>query len=51
MLKEDFVDDKYFWIIIALLLLANIGVHRTVVGGRWFGFILASYSAIANDSI
>lgn len=51
LLKETFVDDKYFWLMIATLLLVNIGVHMTTVGGRWFGFILASYSAIANDSI
>lgn len=33
------------------LLLANIGISRNVFAGRWFGFIMAAYSAIANDSI
>lgn len=33
------------------LLLANILICRNVFVGRWFGFIMASYSAIANDSI
>jgi hypothetical protein len=26
-LRETFIDDKYFWIGIAVLLLANIGFH------------------------
>ena len=34
-----------------MLLLANIGLHQNVNTGMWFGFVMASYSAIANDSI
>jgi hypothetical protein len=45
------VDDKWFWMGMAFLLLVNIGMHRWVPGGVWFCFFLASYSAIANDSI
>ena len=50
-IEETFFEDKIFWAIVAVLLLANVGLHRSVFAGRWFGFILASYSAIANDSI
>jgi hypothetical protein len=50
-LTRTFVEDKTFWTLTAVLLLANIGLHRNAFTGRWFGFILASYSAIANDSI
>jgi len=50
-LRETFVNDKIFWIAIVVLLLANIGFHRNITTGMWFGFIMASYSAIANDSI
>lgn len=49
--QKTFVDDKIFWAITVFLLLANIGICRNVFIGRWFGFIMASYSAIANDSI
>lgn len=48
---ETFVDDKWFWLIIIILLLANIGIYRSAPLARWVGFILASYSAISNDSI
>lgn len=34
-----------------MLLIANIGIYRSTFLGRWFGFILSAYSAIANDSI
>jgi len=49
--EETFVKDKWFWLIIVVLLLANIGVHRFTPVGIWFGFLLSSYAAIANDSI
>ena len=49
--KETFVEDKWFWLIIVILLLANIGIYRSAPLARWVGFILASYSAISNDSI
>ena len=49
--QRTFLDDKIFWAITAVLLLANIGLSRNAFLGRWFGFIMASYSAIANDSI
>lgn len=49
--KETFVDDKWFWLVIVILLLANIGIYRYAPLARWVGFILASYSAISNDSI
>ena len=48
---ETFVDDKWFWLIIVILLLANIGIYRSAPLARWVGFILAAYSAISNDSI
>lgn len=34
-----------------VLFLANILLHQYLFTGTWTGFILASYSAIANDSI
>ena len=49
--EETFVKDKWFWLIIVILLLANIGIHRFTPLGVWFGFLLSSYAAIANDSI
>lgn len=50
-LKETFVDDKWFWLGIIVLLVANIWIHQYLHAGEWFGFVMASYSAIANDSI
>jgi hypothetical protein len=50
-LKENFVEDKWFWLAITILFLANIGLYQNLITGEWFGFIMASYSAIANDSI
>jgi hypothetical protein len=49
--EETFVKDKWFWLIIVVLLLVNIGIHRWTPVGIWFGFLLSSYGAIANDSI
>mgnify|MGYP006152152383 FL=1 len=49
--EETFVKDKWFWLIIVVLLLANIGIYRWTPVGIWFGFLLSSYGAIANDSI
>jgi phosphate/sulfate permease len=49
--EETFVDDKYFWLIIVILFIANIGIYRSTFLGRWVGFCLSAYSAIANDSI
>jgi hypothetical protein len=49
--EDTFVKDKWFWLIIVVLLLANIGIHRFTPLGVWFGFLLSSYAAIANDSI
>ena len=48
---RTFINDKIFWGAIAVLLLANIGLHQNIFTGRWFGFMLASYSAVCNDSI
>jgi hypothetical protein len=50
-LRETFIDDKWFWLIIVVLLLACIGICRSLPVGIWFGFTLSAYSAIANDSI
>ena len=50
-LNETFVEDKWFWLIIVVLLLANIGIYQSLFLGGWVGFILSAYSAIANDSI
>lgn len=50
-MTETFVDDKWFWLIIVIMLLANIGIHRSAPLGRWIGFMLSGYSAISNDSI
>lgn len=50
-LKQTFIEDKWFWLIIVVLLLSNIGLYRYLPVGMWFGFTLSAYSAIANDSI
>ena len=49
--RETFLDDKLFWVIIVVLFLANIYACTELKVGMWFGFSLASYSAIGNDSI
>ena len=46
-----FVEDKYFWLIILILFVANVGIYKSTFLGQWVGFCLSAYSAIANDSI
>lgn len=46
-----FVEDKWFWLVIAVMMLANIGIYRYTPIGIWFGFLISCYAAIANDSI
>lgn len=48
---ETFVEDKYFWLIIIILFVANVGIYKSTFLGQWVGFCLSAYSAIANDSI
>ena len=40
-----------FWVIIAVLLLLSASIAHNPVWAMWFGFLLAGYSAVANDSI
>jgi hypothetical protein len=49
--QETFMEDKYFWLIIVILFIANVGIYRSTFLGQWVGFCLSAYSAIANDSI
>lgn len=46
-----FERERVFLGIVALLLIAAGFIHPYAYAARWFGFALAAYSAVANDSI
>jgi hypothetical protein len=48
---DVFKSEKRFVILIAFLLIAAASLAPFAQAAMWFGFLLAAYSAVANDSI